>query len=107
MISGCLVLQVLEAAHIRPHRGQRDNHPENGLLLRADLHTLFDLDLLGIEPSTLTVHLHQEADTGEDKSFHGRMVCCSAGQRPSAQALRTRWKIFRELYARPCWSESI
>lgn len=50
MISGCKVLDVLEAAHVRPYLGALDNHPENGLLLRADLHTLFDLDLVGIEP---------------------------------------------------------
>jgi HNH endonuclease len=35
-------LDILEAAHISPYRGEEDNHPENGLLLRADLHTLFD-----------------------------------------------------------------
>jgi putative restriction endonuclease len=56
MVSACKVLHVLEAAHIRPYRGEENNHPENGLLLRADLHTLFDLDLLGIHPSTLAVH---------------------------------------------------
>jgi hypothetical protein len=33
----------------------------NGLLLRADLHTLFDLNFLGIEPDTLTVRVHPSA----------------------------------------------
>lgn len=41
VISGCRVLGVLEAAHIRPYRGPADNHPSNGLILRSDLHTLF------------------------------------------------------------------
>jgi putative restriction endonuclease len=49
-VTGCTVLDLLEAAHIKPYRGDRDNNPQNGLLLRADIHTLFDLDLLGIEP---------------------------------------------------------
>ena len=31
------------------------NHVTNGLLLRADLHTLFDCDLLAVDPKTLTV----------------------------------------------------
>ena len=42
-VCGCNVLDVLEAAHIRPYRGDLDNHVENGLLLR---HTQFDLDLI-------------------------------------------------------------
>ena len=50
LVTGCAVLAVLEAAHIKPYRGEDDNHPENALLLRSDVHTLFDLDLLGIEP---------------------------------------------------------
>ncbi len=61
MISGCCLMDVIEAAHIRPYRGEKDNHPENGLLLRADLHTLFDLDMLGIEPHTLIVRKRSSA----------------------------------------------
>jgi putative restriction endonuclease len=41
---------ALEAAHIIPYRGPVTNHPTNGLLLRADLHTLFDLELIAVEP---------------------------------------------------------
>jgi hypothetical protein len=33
---------VLEAAHITPYRGAATNTPSNGLLLRADVHTVFD-----------------------------------------------------------------
>jgi hypothetical protein len=54
-ISGCSIEAVLEAAHIIPYRGPETNHVQNGLLLRADLHTLFDLDLLWIDPDTLSV----------------------------------------------------
>jgi hypothetical protein len=49
-VTGCDVLDVLEAAHIHPYRGDETNHPSNGLLLRADLHTLFDCDLVSVEP---------------------------------------------------------
>lgn len=48
-VSGCAVEAVLEAAHIVPHRGPKTNHVANGLLLRADLHTLFDLKLIAID----------------------------------------------------------
>ncbi len=54
-ITGCAVPDVLEAAHITPHRGPLTNHVTNGLLLRADLHTLFDCGLLAIHPETRKV----------------------------------------------------
>ncbi|QMW68436.1 HNH endonuclease [Mumia sp. ZJ1417] len=41
---------VLEAAHISPWRGDHSNDVRNGLLLRADIHTLFDLHRLTVVP---------------------------------------------------------
>ena len=35
--------------------GRRTNHVRNGLLLRADLHTLFDLGLLTVNTATMTI----------------------------------------------------
>jgi len=95
LVSGCPVLHVLEAAHIRPYRGEADNHAENGLLLRADLHTLFDFDLMGVEPSTLIVHFHPEVRVGEYQKLHGRTLACST-RKPSAPAIASRWKAFKE-----------
>jgi hypothetical protein len=46
---------VLEAAHINPHSASGLNHTDNGLLLRADIHALFDDDLICIDPETLYV----------------------------------------------------
>jgi hypothetical protein len=54
-ISGCCVESVLEAAHIVPYRGPKWNHRRNGLLLRADLHTLFDLKLLAVDVDAMRV----------------------------------------------------
>jgi len=48
-ITGCDLRDTLEAAHISPYNGSQSNHPQNGLLLRADIHTLFDLGLLAID----------------------------------------------------------
>lgn len=58
-ISGCDVPATLEAAHIVPYKGSHTNHPSNGLLLRADLHTLFDLGLLAVDTATMTVLIAQ------------------------------------------------
>jgi hypothetical protein len=47
-ITGEQVEDVLEAAHIQPYRGSHTNSVTNGLLLRADLHTLFDRHLIAV-----------------------------------------------------------
>ena len=97
LVTGCKVLAVLEAAHIKPYQGEKDNHPENGLLLRADIHTLFDLELLGIEPQSLRVELHPSlADSAAYKNLAGKTVRCSAKQRPSKDALKLRYQRFQE-----------
>ena len=54
-LTGCPVTEVLEAAHITPYRGVDTNNATNGLLLRSDIHVLFDLGLIGIDPETKRV----------------------------------------------------
>lgn len=54
-ITGCGVVDVLEAAHVYPYQGAATNSLSNGLLLRADVHTLFDLYLISVEPETKIV----------------------------------------------------
>jgi hypothetical protein len=95
LITGCTVLAVLEAAPIKPYRREEDNHPENGLLLRADIHTLFDLNLLGVDPERLRVQLHP--DLTKDAHYgrlHGQALRCESAQRPSQEALKMRYKLF-------------
>jgi putative restriction endonuclease len=43
-------LPVLEAAHIRPYADGGEHALSNGLLLRSDLHTLFDLGYVTVDP---------------------------------------------------------
>jgi len=45
-VTGCDCPEALEAAHIRRYHGDHTNHVTNGILLRSDLHTLFDLHLI-------------------------------------------------------------
>jgi HNH endonuclease len=93
LVTGCEVLAVLEAAHIKPSRGLDDNQVENGLLLRADVHTLFDLDLLGIEPNSLRVKLHPDV-VKEYGRLAGARLGCTGSCRPSEIALTLRYKRF-------------
>jgi hypothetical protein len=96
MITRCALLEIVDAAHIWPYRGDDDNHPANGLLLRTDLHTLFDLDLLGIEPSTLAVRLHPSVSPAGYSQFHDAQLQVRRNFTPAAEALSRRWTSFQE-----------
>jgi len=89
-ISNCDVTETLEAAHILPYRGQHTNHVQNGLLLRTDLHTLFDLDLIGIDTETWTVLIHPRLGTTHYSPLEGQKVQLPADRTawPSEEALR-------------------
>ena len=49
-ISNERTLPVLEAAHIRPYADNGPHQLSNGLLLRSDLHRLFDLGYFTVDP---------------------------------------------------------
>lgn len=96
VVTGCKILDILEAAHIMPYQGKKDNHPSNGLLLRADIHTLFDLDLIGIDPKSLLVVLNPTI-TEEYKQYDMVSLTCDKSNRPSEMALQKRWMQFQNL----------
>ena len=93
-VTECKLPDLHEAAHISPYRGDKDNHLSNGLLLRADIHTLFDLDLLGIEPATLRVCLKPEVEGMGYDAFAGKALAC-APKLLSRDALEARWQKFQ------------
>ncbi|MFE8600748.1 HNH endonuclease [Archangium violaceum] len=94
LVTRCRLPDLLEAAHISPYRGEKDNHPSNGLLLRADIHTLFDLDLLGINPESLQVILHPGLRGMGYEDFAGAVLACDS-KMLSKDALESRWRRFQ------------
>ncbi len=94
MISGCGVLALLEACHVGKYRGPEDNHPANGILLRSDLHTLFDLDLIGVNPDDAVVAIHPDLANTEYAKFAGTRILPVADKGIDARALRSRWECF-------------
>lgn len=96
MFSKCDVREAIQASHIRPYRGIKDDHPENGLLLRSDLHILFDADLLGIDPEKKLVHLHPSIAGTSYKQFLGKPLIIGTRHCPSRKALEIRWKMFKK-----------
>ncbi|MQV31035.1 DUF3427 domain-containing protein [Sinorhizobium meliloti] len=88
-ISGCAIPDVLEAAHIVPYRGAATNVINNGLLLRSDLHTLFDCGLIAINSETMTVVISQTLASSEYRRLEGRPLRLpdSPDHAPSKKAL--------------------
>lgn len=72
-ITGASAVQVLEAAHIFPYDGVQTNHVTNGVLLRSDLHTLFDLGLLKIDDDYTVVVSDLVADPAY-RHFQGQQI---------------------------------
>ncbi|MBR7358544.1 HNH endonuclease, partial [Klebsiella pneumoniae] len=48
-VTGCSIQVLLEAAHITPYAGSWHTRAQHGLLLKTDIHTLFDSGWLWID----------------------------------------------------------
>jgi hypothetical protein len=90
-VTGCDIAEVLEAAHIAPYFGKDSNVVQNGLLLRADIHTLFDLGQLKITPEG-RVELHERLFDSVYAQYESQLIRRPSleNQRPSKDALT--WK---------------
>jgi putative restriction endonuclease len=67
-LTGEKILPVLQAAHIRPVTEGGKHRVDNGLLLRSDVHTLFDRGYLSVRPDhrlLVSSRLRQEFENGE------------------------------------------
>lgn len=95
-ITGCAVADVLEAAHIYPYSGKLTNHVSNGLLLRADLHTLYDCGLIAIEPNTRQVVVAKALQGSSYAKMAGRALtaCAVEAHGPSKRNLERRYAQF-------------
>lgn len=65
---------VLEAAHIWEHALSGVNHLSNGLLLRADIHILFDEGLIKIHPESLRIEVSPHLAETEYATFDGNIL---------------------------------
>jgi putative restriction endonuclease len=87
-------LPVLQAAHIRPYAEGGMHELSNGLLLRSDLHTLFDQHYISVDPNKRTLivsrRIREQFENGRDYyALHDRSLS------PPADALayhpQTTW----------------
>jgi putative restriction endonuclease len=68
-VTGERTLPVLEAAHIKPYGRDGPHDPRNGLLLRSDLHTLFDKGYVSVTPELrfqVSRRIREEFENGRD-----------------------------------------
>ena len=65
---------VLQAAHIEPYSGAASNVATNGLLLKSDIHLLFDRGLLAIEPDSLTTVIAPSLRDGQFGLHEGQRI---------------------------------
>jgi hypothetical protein len=98
-VTGCEDAEALEAAHIVRFCDSLSNDLSNGVLLRADIHRLFDQHLIGITPETEpVVKVSGTLMSTSYKELDGTKLSVPAetAARPSDVQLKKQWLLFRE-----------
>ncbi|HBR4370207.1 TPA: HNH endonuclease [Klebsiella pneumoniae] len=95
-VSSCEIVDILEAAHITAYKNDTHNHVSNGLLLRCDIHTLYDLDLFAIDPDSLNIYFAPQINDEEYTRFHGKKLLVT--YKVNRGALLERWTRFTDKY---------
>jgi putative restriction endonuclease len=94
-VTGERVLPVLQASHIRPYSGGGEHRINNGLLLRSDLHVLFDRGYVTITPDLnleVSRRIREEFENGRDYyALHGRQVVSPAAAGNRASKVNLEW----------------
>lgn len=94
-ITGCDFLGILEAAHLTLYLGPQTNLVCNGMLLRADLHTLWDLGLLAINPQSHKVWVSPTVVDPYYQSLNGKepFQPKAPANQPSPAAIERQWSV--------------
>ena len=104
-VTGCQVETALQAAHILPYRDESSNHIQNGLLLRSDIHALYDSGELVIDPDTYWAIPTGKirADSEYSKQMWKKITLPSdLGKDPMLNPSKEALNLHREIYT-PDW----
>ncbi|HIF6794589.1 TPA: HNH endonuclease [Escherichia coli] len=96
VITGSRLRQRTEAAHLMEHRNGGVDHYTNGLLLRHDIHDLFDANMIAIHPVTLEVNILAEALAVDHDlaAYQGEFI--KPLRKPiNTEFLKHRWQVFQ------------
>lgn len=98
-MTGTNIVDLLEAAHIVPHAKETNYNTSIGLLLRADIHTLYDLNLLSIDEN-LQIHLAPSIkDSKEYGKYDGKSIKAVNSFIPSPEAHEIRHELFLDKHS--------
>jgi len=93
-VTGEKTLPVLEAAHIKPYANEGPHQVRNGILLRSDLHKLFDVGYVTVTTDLrleVSPRLREEWNNGKEYyAHHGKALGClpaDAASLPSREYL--------------------
>jgi hypothetical protein len=92
-ITGVRLRQAVEAAHVIAFARRGLNTLGNGILLRCDLHSLFDAAEMAIDPSTMKARFSERAKLDYADLDGVRIVIPAGGPPPSA--FQAKWDEFR------------
>jgi hypothetical protein len=96
MVTGETIDSIIEAAHIIPYCGPDSNRIENGLLLRVDIHRLFDQGLLTIHPHTRKICVTVSLNKTSYLIFNDKELILESKFLARDDYLKYRWKTFLE-----------
>ena len=89
-ITGETMEKVLQAAHVIPHSEGGSNETANSMLLRSDIHNLFDGGLLDIDPLTRKVILSAGLESSGYADLNGAPLATGKTGAPSSTLLKKR-----------------
>lgn len=96
-VSGCGIEEVLNACHITPFAESFICLAEDAILLRADLHHLFDKKLLAIHPETFKIHISSKIRNSEYGVWHEKDIRPPTGEgKINPAGLIQRWEQFED-----------
>ncbi|CAH0143908.1 HNH endonuclease [Peribacillus sp. Bi134] len=97
VITGESVYEVLEACHIQPYKNEDSNHIQNGILLRVDIHKLFDKALITIDDCYL-VRVSPLLKSEYYQSLDGLKIQLPTNKNlyPSKKSLQYKMSLFKK-----------
>ncbi len=103
-ITGTHIPPVLQAAHVRPVTEGGEHRLDNGLLLRSDVHTIFDRGYLGVDPKyRLVVSSRLREEFGNGEQFYaqaGQVIGLPARRADQPNREFLEWHL-EEAFSRP------
>ncbi len=96
-VSGETCQELLDAAHLQEYLNEDSNHIQNGILLRVDLHRLYDNGLLYID-NNYKIRISPKITSRIYRKYHNKPILLPEDENdhPSIAALELKLKNFRK-----------